>query len=66
MIKNLDLTDLMFGLSPDEFTPVDKVLVSANSEKEVPVTELGDLGYHYLNVTNKDSLVTGKFSITII
>lgn len=66
LIKNLDAADLCFGLSPDEVSPVDKVLITANSEKEVLATDLGDLGYHYLNVTNKDNVVTGKFSIKIL
>ncbi|MCX6157744.1 MAG: hypothetical protein NTY74_07185 [Ignavibacteriae bacterium] len=36
------------------------------TEKEVLVSELGDLGYSYLNVTNKDSAKSGKFSVKII
>lgn len=66
LIKNLEIAELTFGLSPDEFSPVDRIVVIANSEKEVPASELGDLGYHYLNVTNKDSVNKGKFSIKIL
>lgn len=66
LIKNLEAAELFFGLSPDEVSPVSNFLVAPNQEIEVPVPELGDLGYHYLNVTNKDSVKSGKFSVKIL
>jgi len=66
LLKNTGPTDLYFGLSPDEVSPVNNVIVLAGEEKEVLATELGDIGYHYLNITNKDALVKGEFSVKIL
>lgn len=66
LIKNLEEAELFFGLAAEEDAPVDRILFAANSEKEVLVSELGDLGYSFLNVTNKDSAKSGKFSVKIL
>jgi len=66
LIKNLEEADLLFGLAAEENASVDRVLLAGNTEKEVLVSDLGDLGYSYLNVTNKDSVKSGKFSVKIL
>jgi len=66
LLKNPGTTDLLFGLSPDEISGTDVVLVAAGTEKEVFANELGDIGYHYLNVKNKDNVTTGKYSVKIL
>lgn len=55
----------MFGLSPDEITATDILLIAAGTEKEVFASELGDIGYHFLNVKNKDSVTEGSYSVKI-
>jgi hypothetical protein len=66
LLKNPGTADIFFGLSPDEITATDVVLIAAGMEKKVFASELGDIGYHYLNVKNKDSVTAGKYSIKIL
>lgn len=66
LIKNLRTNTLFFGLSPDEVSPVDTLTLVVGEEREVFVTELGDIGYHHNNVTNKDTLAKGEYSIKIL
>jgi len=66
LIKNLGTTEIMFGLSPDDVSPVNKISIAAGLEKEILASDLGDLGYHFLNATNQDAVTNGKFNLKIL
>jgi hypothetical protein len=65
-LKNLGTTELVFGLSPDEITLTGGVILLAGEEKEVFANELGDIGYHYLNIKNNDAVTEGEYSVKIL
>jgi hypothetical protein len=42
------------------------VRIEPGLEKEVSAADLGDIGYHYLNVKNGDIVTAGKYSVKIL
>ena len=66
LIKNLGAAELAIGLSPDEITLTGGIIFPVGAEKEVFASELGDIGYHYLNIKNNDGVAEGKYSVKIL
>lgn len=66
LIKNAGTVALEFCLSPDEISASGGVRIEPGLEKEVSAADLGDIGYHYLNVKNGDIVTAGKYSVKIL
>jgi len=65
-LSNIGTTDLMFCLSPTEGTACTAgVTVTPGTTQTVNASELGDISYTFLNVTNLSSDTEGEYSVTI-